>query len=107
MAVIEEQKSTTNTVVTPQGETKQARPAAKRRPHLSPESISLTSGLPSTDRSALKNSTDSNPKLLGLIYTVLLGGAACLALAGVVSQSQTTDAGSPDSPPPAVLIQGD
>ena len=43
---------------------------------------------------------------LRLVYTVLLGAAACLALMGVVLQNEPVDAGSPDAPPPAVLEQG-
>ena len=50
-------------------------------------------------------STGTSDKLR-LTYTVLLGAAACLALVGVITQNQTSDAGAPDAPPPAVLEQG-
>ena len=55
---------------------------------------------PATSR---QNSTAGDARLR-LVYTVLLGAAACLALIGVVIQSDT-EAGSPDAPPPAVLEQ--
>lgn len=48
---------------------------------------------------------NSNGNKLRLVYTVLLGAAASLALIGVVLQNEPVDAGSPDAPPPAVLEQ--
>lgn len=45
----------------------------------------------------------------GKIFQALLGITACLALTGVVAQSQdsSTPASSPDAPPPAVFVQLD
>ena len=43
-------------------------------------------------------------ELTRMVFCVLLGIAASLALVGVVSQASTT---SPDAPPPAVIVEFD
>lgn len=49
----------------------------------------------------------------GLVFQAILGAAACLALVGVVSSTQsgsstpTINPGSPDAPPPALFVQFD
>ena len=63
-------------------------------------SVAGPSAAPTTSRPE-----DRGVDKLRLTYTVLLGAAACLAHIGVVTQNQTSDAGAPDAPPPAVLEQ--
>jgi len=69
-------------------------------------------------RSTLTVATSSHgvperSRTTGLVFQAILGAAACLALVGVVAATQqpqtspAVDPGSPDSPPPAVLVQLD
>lgn len=43
----------------------------------------------------------------GVVFQVLLGIAACLALTGVLSQQPSVSSSSPDAPAPAVFIELD
>ena len=72
-----------------------------------------------TDRQTARRTTAGNPalgepndllakrpasELTRLVFCVLLGIAACIALVGVVDQASTT---SPDAPAPAVIVDFD
>ncbi len=68
-------------------------------------STQLTDTIEAREQLAAQIERDRSENKTGLIYMVLLGGAACLALAGVVSTAQAEASTGVDAPPPAVFEQ--
>lgn len=61
-------------------------------------------GIPETPAEATTIGNRPASELTRLVFCVILGIAACVALVGVVDQASTT---SPDDPPPAVIVDFD
>lgn len=82
----------TNTATTARAATKRKRPAAAR--------ISTTPVIDDADLLVKRPASEVSR----LVFMVLLGCAACIALIGVVSQATATGT-SPDDPAPDVIIE--
>lgn len=87
------------------------RPATRRpgthrtEPTTRAASARLSETIEAREQLAARIERDRSENKTGLIYMVLLGGAACLALAGVVSTAQAGASTGVDAPPPAVFEQ--
>ncbi len=77
-----------------------------RRTTATPSARPLNETIEARERLTARIERDRKEDKSGLIYMVLLGGAACLALTGVVRTAMVEPtATSPDAPPPAVFEQ--
>lgn len=82
------------------------RPASRPTlPSAKTTSARLSETIEAREQLAARIEQDRSENKTGLIYMVLLGGAACLALAGVVSTAQAEASTGVDAPPPAVFEQ--